>query len=148
MLAREAERVLATKSRAAILTGRQSQPFVRSFARRAEPVAMNIFRRSTVAALGAALLASALCSGSASAQFGIPGLDPRRAAVGAAAKQLAPYIVEQTPIKLDPVELYPTVPALPGVAFAPAPSAQAATVASIITQLRGSNTGMWLCDGS
>ena len=102
---------------------------------------MNLFRRSTLAALGAALLTSVLCGGSASAQFGIPGLDPRRAAVGAAAKQLAPYIVEQTPIKLDPVELYPTLDTLPGAPFAPSASAQNAAVTSIITQLRGSTTG-------
>ncbi|MBV9439195.1 MAG: hypothetical protein JOZ24_04300, partial [Candidatus Eremiobacteraeota bacterium] len=102
---------------------------------------MNFLRRSTVAALAASLVATALCAGSASAQFGIPGLDPRRAAVGAAAKQLAPYIVEQAPIKLDPVELYPTLAALPGAPFAPAASAQNAALASIVTQLRGSNTG-------
>jgi hypothetical protein len=103
---------------------------------------MNFIRRSTVAALAASVLAAALCTIPASAQFGIPGLDPRRAAVGAAAKQLAPYIVEQTPIKLDPVELYPTLEALPGTAFAPASGAAQNTVlASIIQQLRGSNTG-------
>ena len=141
MLSPEAESALAIKTCAAILTGRQSQPIVRNGAPRAERAAMNIFRRSTVAALGAALLASVLCSGSASAQFGIPGLDPRRAAVGAVAKQLAPYIVEQAPIKLDPVELYPTVPALPGAPFAPVASVQTTAVASIVSQLRGSNTG-------
>jgi len=102
---------------------------------------MRFFRGSTAAAVAASLLVTSLCSGSASAQFGIPGLDPRRAAIGAAAKQLAPYIVEQTPIKLDPVELYPTVDALPGAPFAPAASAQSAAIASIIQQLRGSNTG-------
>jgi hypothetical protein len=101
---------------------------------------MTYFGRSTVAA-AAALLIATWGGGTASAQFGIPGLDPRRAAVGAAAKQLAPYIVEQTPIKLDPVELYPMVPALPGAPFAPAGSAQTAALASIVTQLRGSSTG-------
>jgi len=98
-------------------------------------------RRISIAALAAALLATVLCSGSASAQFGIPGLDPRRAALGAAAKQLAPYITEQTPIRLDPVELYPTVDALPGPPFVPAASAQSAAIASIIQQLKGSTTG-------
>jgi len=99
---------------------------------------MKLIRRSVVAALAALLLAGP--AGPASAQFRLPGgLDPRNAALGAAAKQLAPYIVEQSPIKLDPVELYPTVPALPGAPFAPAASAQ--TTTSIISQLRGSNTG-------
>ena len=102
---------------------------------------MNFKRRSSVAALAASLLASALCTGSASAQLGIPGLDPRRAAVGAAARQLAPYIVEQAPIRLDPVDLYPTLEALPGAPFAPAVSAQGGTTAAIIQQLRQSNTG-------
>ncbi|GAC1614044.1 MAG: hypothetical protein NVS4B13_08860 [Candidatus Elarobacter sp.] len=105
---------------------------------------MNFIRRSTVAALAAALVSTVLCAGSASAQFNLPGgLDPRRAALGAAAKQLAPYITEQTPIRLDPVELYPTVDALPGAAFAPAASAtvQNAAITSIIAQLRQSNTG-------
>src|ERR1700736_3971651 len=101
---------------------------------------MKLFRRSAVAALAASLVA-AVC-GSASAQFRLPGgLDPQRAAVGAAAKQLAPYITEQSPIRLDPVELYPTVDALPGAAFAPVASAQNAAIASIIQQLKGSNTG-------
>src|ERR1700736_8588 len=101
---------------------------------------MKLFRRSAVAALAASLVA-AVC-GSASAQSRLPGgLDPQRAAVGAAAKQLAPYITEQSPIRLDPVELYPTVDALPGAPFAPAASAQTAAIASIIQQLRGSNTG-------
>jgi hypothetical protein len=88
-------------------------------------------------------MATALCGGSASAQFNLPGgLDPRRAATGAAAKQLAPYITEQSPIRLDPVELYPTVDALPGAPFTPAvPSAQSAAIASIIQQLNGSTTG-------
>ncbi|HEY0613538.1 MAG TPA: hypothetical protein VGC96_02810 [Candidatus Elarobacter sp.] len=102
---------------------------------------MTFLRRSTRAALAASLLASALCTGSASAQFGIPGLDPRRAALGAAAKQLAPYIVEQAPIRLDPVDLYPTVDVLPGAAFATVATAQVTATASIIQQLRQSNTG-------
>jgi len=72
---------------------------------------------------------------------GIPGLDPRRGARGAAAKQLAPYIMEQTPIRLDPVELYPTVDVLPGAPFAPPASAQNVAIASIISQLKGSTTG-------
>src|ERR1700736_6902550 len=101
---------------------------------------MKLFRRSAVAALAASLVA-AVC-GSASAQFRLPGgLDPQRAAVGAAAKQLAPYITEQSPIRLDPVELYPTVDALPGAPFAPAASAQSSAISSIIQQLKGSNTG-------
>src|ERR1700681_533385 len=102
---------------------------------------MALTPRSGVAALAAALFATVLYSGSASAQFGIPGLDPRRAAAGAAAKSLAPYITEQTPIRLDPVELYPAVDALPGAPFAPAAGAQTAAIASIIQQLKGSTTG-------
>jgi hypothetical protein len=105
---------------------------------------MNFIRRSTVAALTASLVVTALCGGSASAQFNLPGgLDPKRAALGAAARQLAPFITEQTPIKLDPVELYPTVDALPGAPFAPAAaaSAQSTAIASIIQQLKGSTTG-------
>ncbi|HEX3468762.1 MAG TPA: hypothetical protein VHT05_11855 [Candidatus Elarobacter sp.] len=89
----------------------------------------------------ASLLASAL-GAPASAQFSLPGgLDPRRAATGAAAKQLAPYIMEQSPIKLDPVELYPTLDVLPGAPFAPAAATQAPAVTSIIQQLHRSNTG-------
>jgi hypothetical protein len=115
---------------------------MRSRARRGELPAMNFSRRSTVAALAGSLLASALCTIPASAQFGIPGLDPRRAAVGAAAKQLAPYIIEQSPIRLDPVDLYPTVDALPGAPFAPMTGASANTaIGSIINQLKQSNTG-------
>ena len=103
---------------------------------------MNSIRRSTGAALAAALVATALCSGSASAQFGLPGgLDPKRAALGAAARQLAPYITEQAPIRLDPVELYPAVDALPGAPFAPAASVQNAATASIIQQLKASTAG-------
>jgi hypothetical protein len=103
---------------------------------------MNFTRRSSVAALAASLVVTALCGGSASAQFNLPGgLDPRRAALGAAAKQMAPYITEQSPIRLDPVELYPTVDTLPGAPFAPAASAQGPAIASIIQQLKGSNTG-------
>jgi hypothetical protein len=103
---------------------------------------MNFIRRSTVAALAASLIVTALCSGSASAQFNLPGgLDPKRAALGAAARQLAPYITEQSPIRLDPVELYPTVDALPGAPFAPAAAVQARTIASIIQQLKASTTG-------
>ncbi len=103
---------------------------------------MPLFRRSFVTALAVLLVATALC-GSASAQFNLPGgLDPKRAALGAAAKQLAPYIAEQNPIRLDPVELYPTVVALPGAPFVPAASASAATTASIIGQLKGSSTGI------
>jgi hypothetical protein len=103
---------------------------------------MNLSRRSVFAALAALLASGAVCT-SASAQFNIPGLDPKRAAVGAAAKSLAPYITEQAPIRLDPVELYPTVDALPGAPFAPATaaSAQNAAIASVIQQLRQSNTG-------
>jgi hypothetical protein len=102
---------------------------------------MTILGRSTVTALAVSLLTTAVC-GSASAQFNLPGgLDPRRAAVGAAAKQLAPYITEQTPIRLDPVELYPTADALPGAPFAPSASAQSGAIASIVQQLRGSTTG-------
>jgi hypothetical protein len=101
---------------------------------------MKLIRRSVVAALAASLVAA--LGGSASAQFRLPGgLDPQRAALGAAAKQLAPYIVEQSPIRLDPVELYQTVDALPGAPFAPAAAAQPAAIASIIQQLKGSNTG-------
>ncbi len=101
---------------------------------------MSFIRRSVVAAFAASLFAG--LAGPAAAQFHLPGgLDPRNAALGAAAKQLAPYIVEQSPIKLDPVELYPTAPALPGAPFTPVPSAQAAATASIIQQLKGSNTG-------
>jgi len=108
---------------------------------------MNFIRRSTVAALAVSIVVTALSGGSASAQFNLPGglggLDPKRAAIGAAAKQLAPYIVEQAPIKLDPVELYPTADALPGAPFAPAASAaaQSAAITTIIQQLKGSNTG-------
>jgi len=47
---------------------------------------MIIIRRSTVAALAASLVVTALCGSSASAQFNLPGgLDPKRAAVGAVA---------------------------------------------------------------
>jgi len=103
---------------------------------------MRFTRCSTVAALFAAFVTTGLWIGTASAQFSLPGgLDPKRAALGAAAKQLAPYITEQAPIRLDPVELYPTLDALPGAPFAPAPSAQNAVTASIIQQLKGSNTG-------
>ena len=103
---------------------------------------MNFIRRSSVAALTASLIVTALCGGSASAQFNLPGgLDPKRAALGAAARQLAPFITEQTPIKLDPVELYPTVDVLPGAPFAPAASVQAQAIASIVQQLKGSTTG-------
>jgi hypothetical protein len=103
---------------------------------------MNLIRRSVFAALAAALAAGAVCT-SASAQFNIPGLDPKRAAIGAAAKSLAPYITEQAPIRLDPVELYPTVDALPGAPFAPPASAAAqnAAISSVIQQLRQSTTG-------
>jgi hypothetical protein len=101
---------------------------------------MKLIRRSVVAALAASLLAAMTCA--ASAQFRLPGgLDPQRAALGAAAKQLAPYIIEQSPIRLDPVELYPTVDALPGAPFAPAPGVQNSAISSIIQQLKGSNTG-------
>ncbi|GAC1574197.1 MAG: hypothetical protein NVS3B7_05960 [Candidatus Elarobacter sp.] len=103
---------------------------------------MKLNRRAPAAALAAAVLAAAFTAGSASAQFSIPGLDPKRAAVGAAAKSLAPYIAEQTPIRLDPVELYPTVDTLPGAPVAPRPGAAAqSTVASVIAQLKQSNTG-------
>ena len=103
---------------------------------------MNFIRRSSVAALAAGLITAGLCSGSASAQFNLPGgLDPKRAALGAAARQLAPYVAEQTPIKLDPVELYPTGDALPGAPFAPVAGAQAAAIASIVAQLKQSTTG-------
>ena len=97
-------------------------------------------RRSLAAAVAAAFVATALLGGTASAQFTLPGgLDPKRAALGAAAKQMAPFITEQAPIRLDPVELYPTLDALPGGPFAPA--AQNAAIGSIIQQLRGSTTG-------
>ncbi len=93
----------------------------------------------------AALSAAALLGVPASAQFripGVPGLDPARAATGAAAKQLAPYIAERAPIKLDPVDLYPTVDALPGAPFAPQTGAAAQrAVAAIVSQLRQSTTG-------
>jgi hypothetical protein len=104
---------------------------------------MKLFQRSLVAALAAALVSGIVGSGSASAQFNLPGaLDPKRAALGAAAKQLAPYIAEQNPIRLDPVDLYPTVPALPGAAFAPVSGTAANTaVNAIIAQLKQSNTG-------
>ncbi len=104
---------------------------------------MKLLRRSTVAALAAALTLTSMCAVPASAQFSLPGgLDPRRAATGAAAKQLAPYITEQSPIKLDPVELYPTVDVLPGTPFTPAAAAvQNAAITSIIGQLRQSTTG-------
>ncbi len=97
--------------------------------------------RFAAASLCASLLAC-LTPGPAAAQFSLPGgLDPRRAATGAAAKQLAPYVIEQSPIRLDPVELYPSVDALPGAPFAPAAAANAAAVTSIIGQLHGSSTG-------
>jgi hypothetical protein len=103
---------------------------------------MQFIRRSSVAALAAALIAAALYGGSVSAQFNLPGgLDPKRAALGAAAKQLAPYITEQTPIRLDPVELYPTADVLPGAPFDVAAAVQSRAIASIIQQLKGSNTG-------
>jgi hypothetical protein len=105
---------------------------------------MHLVRRSLAAALAVSLAVAALCGRPASAQFNLPGgLDPKRAALGAAAKQLAPYITEQSPIRLDPVELYPTVDVLPGAPFAPAvnASAQNAAIASIIQQLKQSSTG-------
>jgi hypothetical protein len=102
---------------------------------------MKLFRRSVLVALAGAIAAGTVCT-SASAQFSLPGgLDPRRAALGAAAKQLAPYITEQAPIRLDPVELYPTVDALPGAPFAPLAAAQSGAIASVIQQLRQSTTG-------
>jgi hypothetical protein len=104
---------------------------------------MKFVQRSLVAALAVALLAGGVGIRSASAQFSLPGaLDPKRAALGAAAKQLAPYIVEQSPIRLDPVDLYPTLDALPGAPFAPLAGAPStAAIASIINQLKQSNTG-------
>ena len=104
---------------------------------------MKLMQRSLVAALAVALVAGGFGPRSASAQFSLPGaLDPKRAALGIAAKQLAPYIAEQNPIRLDPVELYPTVDALPGAPFAPvAGTAANAAITSIITQLKQSNTG-------
>lgn len=93
-----------------------------------------------------ALLCAVLPLHAASAQFpiSIPGVDPARAATGAAAKQLAPYIAEQTPIRLDPVELYPTVDDLPGAPFKLSgdENAQKKTVASVIDQLKHSTSGV------
>ncbi len=106
---------------------------------------MRFHRRPLVVALAAFLAAGSLWAVPASAQFhipGIPGLDPARAATGAAAKQLAPYIAERAPIRLDPVDLYPTVDALPGAPFAPVTGAAAQrTVAAVVSQLRQSTTG-------
>ena len=51
--------------------------------------AMKLLQRSLVAALAVALVAGGFGTRSASAQFSLPGaLDPKRAALGAAAKQL------------------------------------------------------------
>jgi hypothetical protein len=104
---------------------------------------MKLLQRVSVAALAVALAAGGFGTRSASAQFSLPGaLDPKRAALGAAAKQLAPYIIEQSPIRLDPVDLYPTLDALPGAPFAPLSGAAANTaIGSIVTQLKQSNTG-------
>jgi len=104
---------------------------------------MKLMQRVLVAALAVTLVTGGFGARSASAQFSLPGaLDPKRAALGAAAKQLAPYIIEQSPIRLDPVDLYPTLDALPGAPFAPLSGAAANTaIGSIITQLKASNTG-------
>jgi hypothetical protein len=104
---------------------------------------MKFMQRSFVAALAVAIVAGGIGTRSASAQFSLPGaLDPKRAALGAAAKQLAPFITEQNPIRLDPVDLYPTIDALPGAPFAPISGTAANTaIGSIITQLKQSNTG-------
>jgi hypothetical protein len=102
--------------------------------------------RQFATALGSLLVAGSLWAAPATAQFHLPslpgGLDPTRAATGAAAKQLAPYIAERAPIRLDPVELYPTVDALPGAPFAPQTGAAAQkAVTAVVSQLRKSTTG-------
>jgi hypothetical protein len=106
---------------------------------------MKPIRRSALLAVAVLLAASALPQRPAQAQFGgisVPGIDPKRVAIGAAAKQLGPYIVEQTPIKLDPVELYPRVDRLPGAPFAPASGLdQTKTANAIVEQLRHSSSG-------
>ena len=78
----------------------------------------------------------------ARAQFHIPGFGGNLA-VKAASKELAPYFASNQPIIRDWSSTYPTVPSLPGAAFAPTASAQrqSALEKSVIAQLRNSNSG-------
>ncbi len=89
-------------------------------------------------------IAAAAVSGTAFAQFRLPGglLDPKRAVTSVASKQLAPFIRDAAPVQLDPSELYPTIDALPGTPFASTPAIDAKATIAAIAELKKSTTGV------
>lgn len=73
----------------------------------------------------------------------LPGIDPQTAAIDLAAKQLAPYVVQQAPVIRDWNALYPRVQDLPGGPFHPdrSEAAMRRTQTRIIAQLHAHPLG-------